>query len=130
MFKADKNWDGYFTNDKILAQANWVVDVLDNNYPDDTHVFVYDNAKTHMACWPDALSVWYMTAKPPKDVASNFLCTVKNPDGTTQKILMQDGQFVDNTPQPIYFLNGQSQAGLLKKQTAVAIGFCSTNQIL
>ena len=47
MFKAGKNQDGYFINDKILAQANWAMDILDNNYPDDVHVFFYDNTKTH-----------------------------------------------------------------------------------
>ena len=25
-------------------------------YPDEEHVFFYNNAKTHTACWPDALS--------------------------------------------------------------------------
>ena len=98
MFKAGKNKDGYFTNDEILAQANRAMDILDNDYPDDTHVFFYDNAKTHTARRPDALSAQYMTVKPPKDAASNFLCTVKNPDGTIQKAPMQDGQFFDNTP--------------------------------
>ena len=88
MFKAGKNQDGYFTNNKILAQANWAMDILNNNYPDDEHAFFYDNAKTHTACQPDALSTQYMTVKPPKDAASNFLCTVKNPDGTIQKIWM------------------------------------------
>ena len=114
MFKAGKNQDGYFTNDKILAQANQAMDILDNDYPDDEHVFFYDNAKTHTAHRPDTLSAWYMTVKPPKDVASNFLCTVKNPDGTIQKIWMQDGKFVDNTSQSFYFPNGHSQAGLFK----------------
>ena len=59
--------------------------------------FFYDNAKTHTARWPDTLSARYMTVKPPKDATSNFLCTVKNPNGTIQKFLMQDGEFVDNT---------------------------------
>ena len=40
MFKAGKNQDGYFTNDEILAQANWAMDILNNNYPDDAHVFL------------------------------------------------------------------------------------------
>jgi hypothetical protein len=114
MFKAGKNRDGYFTNDEILTQANRAMDILDNDYPDDTHVFFYDNAKTHTARRPDALSAWYMTVKPPKDAASNFLCTVKNPDGTIRKVPMQDGQFLDNTPQSFYFPNDHSQASLFK----------------
>ena len=114
MFKAGKNRDSYFTNDKILAQANRAMDILDNDYLDDMHVFFYDNAKTHMVRRPDALSTWYMTVKPPKDADSNFLCTVKNPDGTIRKVPMQDGQFLENTPQSFYFPNDHSQAGLFK----------------
>ena len=55
------------------------------------------------------LGTWL--SKPP---SSNFLCTVKNPEGTIQKVLMQDGQFLNNTPQSFYFLNNHSQAGLFK----------------
>ena len=84
------------------------MDILNNNYPDDEHAFFYDNAKTHTASQPDALSTQYMTVKPPKDAASNFLCTVKNPDSTIQKIRMQDSEFVDNTLQPFYFPNSHS----------------------
>ena len=90
------------------------MDILYNDYLDDMHVFFYDNTKTHMVHRPDTLSTWYMTVKPPKDAASNFLCTVKNPDGTIQKVPMQDSQFLNNTPQSFYFLNDHSQASLFK----------------
>jgi hypothetical protein len=56
MFKAGKNQDGYFTNDKILEQADRAMDILDKDYLDDTHVFFYDNAKTHTVHRPDTLS--------------------------------------------------------------------------
>src|SRR5882724_13510906 len=55
-----------------------------------------------------------MTVKPPKDAASNFLCTVKNTDGTIQKVPMQDSQFLDNTTQSFYLPNDHSHSGLFK----------------
>ena len=70
------------------------MDILDNDYSDDEHVFFYDNAKTHTVRWPDALSTQYMTVRPPKDAASNFLCTVKNPDGTIQSRTVKLRQIV------------------------------------
>jgi len=56
LFKAGKTQDGYFMNDEILEQANHVMVIIDKDYPDDDHVFFYDNAKTHTARCPDALS--------------------------------------------------------------------------
>jgi hypothetical protein len=55
-----------------------------------------------------------MTVKPPKDAASNFLCSVKDPNSAVRKVPMQDGQFLDDTPQSFYFLNGHPQASLFK----------------
>ena len=40
--------DGYFTNDDIIAQATKAMDILKEHYPDEDHVFVYDNATTHL----------------------------------------------------------------------------------
>ena len=73
MFKAGKNWDSYFTNDEIPAQANRAMNILDNDYPDDMHVFFYDNAKTHTARRPDTLSARYMTVKPPQGCSLQLL---------------------------------------------------------
>jgi len=57
LFKAGKTCEGYFTNTEILAQANCAMDIIDRNYPCEDHDFFHDNAKTHTACWPDALTV-------------------------------------------------------------------------
>ena len=35
LFKAGKNWEGYFTNEDILDQANKAMDILDKHYPHD-----------------------------------------------------------------------------------------------
>ncbi|KAJ7484582.1 hypothetical protein FB451DRAFT_1393117 [Mycena latifolia] len=44
-----KNHDGYYGNKEILEHATIMMDTLDAKYPDETHVFAYDNATNHTA---------------------------------------------------------------------------------
>src|SRR5882672_2587671 len=106
LFKVGKTHEGYFTNTEILAQANRAMDIIDRNYPCEEHVFFYDNAKTHTARRPDALTVRNMPVNPPKNITKNLLCSIKNPDGSIDKIRMQDGHFLDGTWQSFYFSEG------------------------
>src|SRR5882724_816854 len=39
LFKAGKAQEGYFTNDDILRQATHVMDILQEHYPSENHVF-------------------------------------------------------------------------------------------
>jgi hypothetical protein len=48
LFKAGKNWEGYFTSEDILQQAEKAIDILEKYYPNDDHVLIYDNALTHL----------------------------------------------------------------------------------
>jgi len=48
VFKPGKNHDGYFTNKDILEQISDGMDLVSELYPNDEHVFVYDNATTHL----------------------------------------------------------------------------------
>src|SRR5467141_1874923 len=96
LFKVGKTREGYFTNTKILAQANCAMDIIYRNYPCEEHVFFYDNAKMHTARWLDALTARNMPVNP-KNITKNFLCSIKNPDGSIDKIHMQDGHFLDGT---------------------------------
>jgi len=75
------------------------MDIINKDYPDDNHVFFYDNTKTQTAHHPDAISTQYMTVKPPMDASYNFLCAVKDGDSTTHKVHMQDSHFLDGTSQ-------------------------------
>ena len=62
--------DGYFTNDDIVAQATKAMDILKEYYPDDDHIFVYDNAMTHLKRAQDSISARRMlvnTSKPEKN---------------------------------------------------------------
>ena len=46
LFKAGKAWQGYFTNEDILCQAMKAMDILQNNYQSEMHVFSFDNMTT------------------------------------------------------------------------------------
>ncbi|KAI6101491.1 hypothetical protein EDD16DRAFT_1525908 [Pisolithus croceorrhizus] len=48
LFKAGKTQDGYFTNDDITEQTRVAMDILSKHYADEEHVFIFDNAKTHL----------------------------------------------------------------------------------
>ncbi|KZT27184.1 hypothetical protein NEOLEDRAFT_1155206 [Neolentinus lepideus HHB14362 ss-1] len=99
-WKPGKNRDGYFTTQDVLEQATRAMYILNEHYPDEEHVFVYDNATTHLARRSDALSARKMPLYPPKE--KNFLCEVKHGDGSISHIQMQNGTFPDGTPQSFY----------------------------
>ncbi|KAF5319338.1 hypothetical protein D9619_008891 [Psilocybe cf. subviscida] len=48
LFKPGKNRNGYFSNDEILDQVREAMDIVGEYYPQYEHVFVYDNATTHL----------------------------------------------------------------------------------
>src|SRR5260370_23196775 len=62
--KPGKNHDGYFSNDEVLQQATQAIDILQQKYPNDKHVFVFDNAQTHAKCAEDSLSALHMPHNP------------------------------------------------------------------
>jgi len=56
LFKAGKAQEGYFTNEDIRKQTNAAMDILEKHYPNEDHVFIYDNATTHLKRADGALS--------------------------------------------------------------------------
>ncbi|KIJ10549.1 hypothetical protein PAXINDRAFT_164241 [Paxillus involutus ATCC 200175] len=56
LFRAGKSRDGYFTNDEILEHVETAIAILQKHYPDEDHIFVFDNATTHLKRADDALS--------------------------------------------------------------------------
>lgn len=54
LFKAGKAQEGYFMSKDIQKQNNTAIDILEKHYED--HVFVYDNATTHLKRANGALS--------------------------------------------------------------------------
>ncbi|KAJ7913207.1 hypothetical protein B0H13DRAFT_1612824 [Mycena leptocephala] len=107
--------DGYYTGAKILDHATEAMDILDETRPHERHVFAYDNATTHTARAPNALSARRMVVKPPtsKSKKTNFLCAVQTAKGV-EYVRMRDGTFLDGSSQSLYFPEGHPQAGIFK----------------
>ncbi|KAF9507821.1 hypothetical protein BS47DRAFT_1373802 [Hydnum rufescens UP504] len=59
-----KNCDGYFSNEEVLQQATQAMDVLCQKYPNERHVFIFDNARTHAKRAEDTLSALHMPRNP------------------------------------------------------------------
>ena len=124
IFKPGKNRDGYFTNEDILDQFRKMVAIAKLEYPNDEHVFVYDNATTHLKRPENAPSARHMPKFTPKP-GNNWLIEVskrtpdghpiKKPDGTIEKVKvpMADTTF-DGQVQSFYFSEGHPRAGVFK----------------
>ncbi|OBZ62739.1 hypothetical protein A0H81_15008 [Grifola frondosa] len=126
LFKAGKAREGYFINDNILEHATGAMDILDKHLPHKRHVFIFDNATTHLKRAHDALSARHMSKKPtaPNKPSFGVLRNVVNmegkpvygPDGKVlkEKVPMSDAKFADGAPQPLYFPVGHEHAGIFK----------------
>ena len=118
-FKAGKNHEGYFTNEDILNQTTKAMDILNKFYPNEEHMFVFDNATTHTARSDTALSARNMP-KGTKAVGEFWgaIVPVLDSDGNQvyqrdengkltrkpQKMKVRmDGTFNDGLPQSLYF---------------------------
>ncbi|KDQ11231.1 hypothetical protein BOTBODRAFT_162994 [Botryobasidium botryosum FD-172 SS1] len=144
LFKPGKAREGYFTSDEILKQAEAAMDILQLHYPGEDHVFVFDNATTHLKRASDAISARRMPRNPPKygrEWDGSDFGTGKRPknwgievnvtdkdgkpvyaaDGTLlkKKIKMGDGEFLDGSPQSFYFPDGHELAGVFKGMATI-----------
>ena len=45
--KPGKNHEGYFSNDDVPEQVQSAIEPTHNLYPNDDHIFVFDNVQTH-----------------------------------------------------------------------------------
>ncbi|THU86458.1 hypothetical protein K435DRAFT_683591 [Dendrothele bispora CBS 962.96] len=97
VFKAGKAREGFFTNENIVTQAKVEMDILEADYTDEKHVFVYDNATTHRKREDDALSARHMPLNP-----SGFGKNGNSPNfGVYKNAIGPDGR--TNTIQSLYF---------------------------
>ncbi len=65
--KPGKAKDGYFTSDDIKLQAEEAIRICQDCWPQYEHVFVYDNASTHLKRPEDSLSAHRMPKNTPKE---------------------------------------------------------------
>jgi hypothetical protein len=130
LFKAGANRDGYFTNDEILEQVTHAMDILEKHFPGDQHIFVYDNARTHLKRSPYGLSARQMVLNTPKP-GNNWLVEVPELDARGRQVYASDGtklkkkvQMAPRTlpngePQPLYFPDGHPRAGVFKGMSVI-----------
>ena len=117
--------DGYFTHSDVIAQVTKAMDILTQYYPHDNHVFVFDNAPTHIKRASDAISARNMpvnTSAPGK----NWCVKIPSLDENGKQIFSSNGKkatkstpmapgiFADGSPQSFYFPEGHAQAGQFK----------------
>jgi hypothetical protein len=75
----------YYTYHHIVEHAILAMNILDEHYLDDDHVLIFDNAKTHSACLPDASSAFKMPVKPKDLNKPDFMVDAKQCDGSIVK---------------------------------------------
>ena len=110
LFRAGKNREGYFTNDDILSQFRTAVQIVKKYFSGDDHIFVYDNATTHLKRDAGALSASKMTKGPSENFFFEVNATnedgkpIYSRDGTIlkEKRRMENATF-NGVEQPLYF---------------------------
>jgi hypothetical protein len=122
LFKARKARDGHYTNEDVVKQTELAMDIVSNHYPDQDHIFVFDNAPTHLKRGETAILARKMTKGPSQTFGVEVTIIDEmgkiryTADGKPQKktIQMGPGQFSDRTPQLFY-----NQAGVFKGMTKI-----------
>jgi hypothetical protein len=99
ILRAGKNRDGYFTYRGVLKQLRTAIELVHRDFPDQTHIFVYDNAPSHMKRPVGAVSATAMTKGPKKA----FLFTSVDSYGVETQVQMDDGRLHDGKRQSFYF---------------------------
>lgn len=119
--------DGYFTNERFLAQVRQAIEIVKTHFSKEDHVFVFDNATTHLKRPDNAISARSM----PKGPSSNFGVwqntvndagnVIHGPDGRVlkTKARMADGRLHDGTPQPFYFPEDHELRGQFKGMAVI-----------
>ncbi|THH28435.1 hypothetical protein EUX98_g5746, partial [Antrodiella citrinella] len=146
LFKAGKNRDGYYTHEDVINQSIDAAKIAKEAWPQYNHVFVFDNAPTHVKRPDDALSARHMPKGPSdtsKKVKSNdgedkfrrnfgVDRTVRRADGTVvynqvtgkiekERVNMVGAQLPDGTPQSLYFPDSHPDPELRGKFKGMAI---------
>ncbi|KAL1700564.1 hypothetical protein EV121DRAFT_283299 [Schizophyllum commune] len=90
LFRAGKNRDGWFDNDDILKQAHCAMDILQEHFPDEDHILIYDNATTHRKRPTASLSALGMTKSP----SANFFVPTTKVDAAGRPVYDPTGKRV------------------------------------
>jgi hypothetical protein len=130
LFKPGKNRDGYFDCDDIIDQSTKAMDILERHFPDDDHIFIFDNATTHTKRADDALSARKMPKFPPVE-GKNWGVSVTERSADGKIVYDQNGKpkkrtqpmsgahFSNGKPQSLYFPPDHQQAGVFKGMATI-----------
>ena len=126
VFKAGKAQDGYFTNAEIMVQLELTMDILKKHYPNDHHIFIFDNATTYTKRPPTASAAAKMTKNPFRKFGVEEMVTVNrkiqyNTNGKPVKCTVQVGPGVLPNGQPHHFYDTLSSTdlGMFKGTTKI-----------
>ncbi|KAG2336945.1 hypothetical protein BDR05DRAFT_896000 [Suillus weaverae] len=127
LFRAGKTCDGYYTNNEILQHTESAMSNLEKDYADKDHIFIFDNATTHLKRPNDALSARHLPKNPNPDWG--ITVTAKSTDGKQlhgpdgkalkTKVPMVPGHLLDGSVQPLYFPAGHIKAGWFKGMATI-----------
>ncbi|KAI6010804.1 hypothetical protein F5J12DRAFT_781787 [Pisolithus orientalis] len=136
LFHPGKGHDGYFSNDQTIHHVERAMAILEKHYPNEDHVFIFDNASTHMKRSEDSLSAQNMPkgcrewgVDVPVQDASGQAVLGPNGKPLTTKARITYGFFKDETPQEFYWPDGHHHSGKFKgmAQILIELGFNITH---
>ncbi|KAI6101837.1 hypothetical protein F5141DRAFT_1190105 [Pisolithus sp. B1] len=125
LFRAGKSCDGYYSSNDILKQAAQAMDILVKYFPEEDHIFIFDNATTHLKHADDPLSAhcreWWLRILFYFSKGHGPYFPIMGPDNKPlkMKIPMAPSHFPDGTSQPLYFPVGHPQAGWFKGMSQI-----------
>ena len=106
LFRAGKGRDEYFTNKNICAHLTKAAEILSKDYPDEDHVLIFDNAKTHAKRAEGSLSALRM----PKGPSANFKVEVNDVGEDGNLRYSEDGKILKKKiPMSNGVFNGREQ---------------------
>jgi len=119
IFKAGKTRDGYFTNDDILEQTAQAMDIVQKHYPNDKHIFIFDNATTHSKQPASTPSASRMTKNPSTKFGVEVSLSIDGKvqyavNGKPQKRTIQMGPGCLPNSEPHCFYEGNGFKGMMK----------------
>ncbi|KAJ7061623.1 hypothetical protein C8F01DRAFT_1286424 [Mycena amicta] len=115
LFRAGKKREGYYTSEHVLEHLKKAVTLAQKLYPNNEHIFMYDNTSTHLARPETARSTLKMTLGPSAAFCIKKTDVGENGKETVRKLRMDDGWYyaedmVTQIPQSFYFPTGHPLA--------------------
>lgn len=99
IFRAGKERDGYVCNTDVCAQLVESMRIAKEEYPNQDHIFIFDNATTHTKLTDDTPAVTRMTLGPSFKVHGETV----GPSGEKTKVKFAPSQLADGSPQELYY---------------------------